>query len=97
MKCPFCEGYVKNISLHFNKSPKCKGKIDVDHFEETFAEFSKKKTQERKRVHMQNKRAATKNKGDESYIEMKEKNKQDKRNSRARRKTESQESYLKLF
>ena len=97
IKCPFCEQFAKNISLHFNKSPECKDKIDDNHFEKIFTELSKKRTQERKRVHMQNKRTATKNKGAESYSEMKEKNRKEVQDYREKRKNESHESKLGLL
>ena len=47
IQCPFCQKEVKNICLHFDKETKCKGKIDVNHFNQSFESFNIAKKRER--------------------------------------------------
>ena len=43
MECPFCQIFVKNISIHFTRNAKCGSQIRMNEFMETFKLYRKEK------------------------------------------------------
>ena len=75
MECPACAALVKNVQLHFTRNTKCGDKIDIIIFQSA---FKKQKWRDNMKINKQNHRTRQKEESNESYMAMKEKNRQDR-------------------